>query len=170
MAGTHRFKDKFRAVITEFPFTSGFSHTKNLFKEIGVVSTIKTALYSIKDTIRKTFRMPRQYIVLSSDISGEAKITTKYKKEFEEMKANTSLGGWKNQVSASVLLEIPFYNPISYVNGIRTEVLVVGVNGDQNVIELSKKLRKKQVKYISSSEKIDEIIDIELNFLKNLFK
>jgi len=183
LAGSYKHKDKIKGIITQIPFVDGFSSLKSLWREYGILPLIKCVLYSIKDIIRKTFRMPRQYIPLTSESKNEMRIlpTEESHLGYASIIPSTPLGGWKNRVSASIFLEFPFYRPIKYAPNINTNVLIIASKFDKlcpiDIInEFGNILKKKEIHILDTNHfqpytsSFDNVVDLEIKFLKKIFK
>jgi len=125
-AATHPDRNTIAAIFELGPFSDGILSLTGLVKQLGVSWLLSLTGPAIKDIIRGAFGLDRVYIPLYGKTGDSAIFTTpECYNGYGNMIPGKPLGGWQNKCPASASLEIPFYNPISYVQDIKSPVMLI---------------------------------------------
>jgi len=153
VAAKDEFRDKIKGVISQVPFVDGFESLTACLRLSPVWNLLKGTAYSIKDIVRRTFGLNRQYIPLLGSKADDLRLLfsdDSYDGYNKIIPKEGGLGGWKNQVSASIVLEFPLFRPTLYADQINAKVLLIAAENDllcpvAGVTKVAEKLKKKRI-------------------------
>lgn len=133
--------------------------------------------------MRRTFGLSRQYAPLLNPEHNTIRLlpTEDCYSGYTSIIPKNPLGGWKNQLPASIFFEFPFYRPTQYAQDIACPVLVIAATKDSLCPESGGKLMSEKIKKVTFRsldighfepyiEKFDVVLEIEIQFLNSEFK
>jgi len=187
IASRKKFMYKIKGVISQVPFVDGFDTgfdcLLQMFKNCGFVCSFKTIMYAIKDTIRRSLQMSRQYISVVNESSDTPKILASNDsfEGYTSLLPHILLGGWENKAAAAILLELLFYRPTYFARHIQAQVLLIAADNDTlcpiaGLQNTSKRIKHAKFHVLRNCghfdpyiKRFEEVIMLEKSFLREIF-
>jgi len=180
IGATSKHKSQLKAIISQVPFVDGIKSLMGLAPTYGILPLLQATGLSIKDLVRRSLGLSRQYIPLLAEGNNELRVlpTDDCYAGYGQLLPKEPLGGWKNQVAASIFLEFPLYRPTSYASEVVPPVLLLIAENDalcdpSAVRALGEKLKNKELVVLPKAGHFDpyvkprfaETIEAEKNFM-----